>query len=327
MGKSRLSLALAGVPDGSVAVFCAVADTDLSALPQQNVAIITGFKPDHAVWTSRGYACDVQPHGEYASAVVIIPRAKAQARALIAQALSLTNGGPVWVDGQKTDGIDSLWKDCRARAEITDMVTKEHGRAFCIVGDAADFSDWAALTPAPLPEGFVTAPGVFSSDGIDPGSAMLAEALPQDLKGQVADLGAGWGYLSARLLANCPKVAAVHLIEADHAALECARKNVTDPRATFHWQDATRFRLPDAMDHVICNPPFHTGRKAEPALGVSFLKAAAAQLKASGSLWVVANRHLPYERDLATLFRSVTEVAGNNSYKILRAIGPARRRP
>ena len=38
---------------------------------------------------------------------------------------------------------------------------------------------------------------MFSHGRIDPGSRLLAEALPADLSGKVADFCAGWGYLSA----------------------------------------------------------------------------------------------------------------------------------
>ncbi|NET52538.1 MAG: methyltransferase, partial [Merismopedia sp. SIO2A8] len=53
----------------------------------------------------------------------------------------------------------------------------------------------------------------FSADGIDPASSILAAALPEDLGRQVADLGAGWGFLSAHVLTR-ESVGAVHLVEA-----------------------------------------------------------------------------------------------------------------
>jgi 16S rRNA (guanine1207-N2)-methyltransferase len=61
------------------------------------------------------------------------------------------------------------------------------------------------------------------------------------LKGRVADLGAGWGYLSGEILAEQEGIAHLDLIEADHDMLEAARANVDDPRAAFHWADVTRF--------------------------------------------------------------------------------------
>jgi 16S rRNA (guanine1207-N2)-methyltransferase len=44
----------------------------------------------------------------------------------------------------------------------------------------------------------VTRPGVFSADGPDPASQALAAHLPEKLPTRMVDLGAGWGWLSAR---------------------------------------------------------------------------------------------------------------------------------
>ncbi|MDT9081655.1 methyltransferase, partial [Escherichia coli] len=80
-----------------------------------------------------------------------------------------------------------------------------------------------------------------------------------------------------------------------------------DPRARFTWADATQGR-PGPFDAVVMNPPFHNGRAADPALGLAFIRAAAHALTPSGTLWMVANRHLPYEAALREAFREVEEV-------------------
>ena len=59
------------------------------------------------------------------------------------------------------------------------------------------------------------------------------------------------------------------------------------------------------MDAVVMNPPFHTGRTAEPGLGQAFITAAARLLAPQGQLWMVANRHLPYETALGGQFAHV----------------------
>lgn len=67
------------------------------------------------------------------------------------------------------------------------------------------------------------------------------------------------------------------------------------------------------------NPPFHTGRAAEPAIGQGMIRAAAAALKPGGRLFLVANRQLPYERMLSAAFKSVVELASDKTFKILSA--------
>jgi 16S rRNA (guanine1207-N2)-methyltransferase len=166
-------------------------------------------------------------------------------------------------------------------------------------------------------------PGVFSADGPDPGSQLLAQALPANLPARVADLGAGWGWLAARVLER-EGVREVHLIEAEHSALECARLNVKDSRARFHWADALTFRPEAAFDAIVMNPPFHTGRAGAPRLGAAFIAAAARMLVPQGELWMVSNRHLPYEAVLQGAFREVQELPGSPAFKLHRAQGPRR---
>lgn len=321
MAASRLSLALAEatLPDqGRIAVFAPSAETDLSALPRDRLQVISREAQVHDALAR--FDCVTEAEGPYAAAVVIVPRAKAEARALMAQAVQQCPEGLILVDGQKTDGVDSLFKACRARLEITGQITKAHGRAFWFTA-APLFDDWQA-TPGSA-GGFRTLPGVFSADGIDPASALLAQHLPAKPGRHVADLGAGWGFLAARALENAG-IEELHLVESDAAALVCARHNVTDPRARFHWADVRRWEPPVLFDTVLTNPPFHQGRKGVPELGQSFIATARRILRPSGRLLLVANRHLPYEATLDAAFGKVEELAGDGKFKILQASRPAR---
>ena len=140
------------------------------------------------------------------------------------------------------------------------------------------------------------------------------------MKGHVIDLGAGWGYLSAAILGR-EKVTRLDLIESDIVALNAAKRNITDPRATFVWADATNHKS-ELADHVVTNPPFHTGRTADPDLGRAFIRSAAKLLKPKGTLWLVANRHLPYESTLEESFHTVQLLDQSASYKIYSATRP-----
>ena len=138
----------------------------------------------------------------------------------------------------------------------------------------------------------------------------------------MADLGAGWGLLSAKILESA-EVASLDLVEAEHAALACARANLDDARARFHWADVRAMPLARAgHETVVANPPFHDGREVSLALGTAFLEAGARLLKPSGRLWVVANRTLPYERVLERAFVEWSEVGGDRTYKLLCAARP-----
>ncbi|MBE3637683.1 class I SAM-dependent methyltransferase [Mangrovicoccus algicola] len=319
----RISLALetgaAPMPaSGRIAVFDPPAAPLLPGIDPARIEVVSASARLHADCARAGISAVEQPRGSYAAALVCLDRSRPAARLQIATAVAaLPEGAPILVDGQKTDGVDPAMKDCRARVEISDSYVKSHGRLFWFAA-APVFGDWAALAADwPAVEGFRTAPGVFSADGVDPGSLLLARTLPV-LKGAGADLGAGWGYLSAAVLKN-DAVTRLHLVEEDGRALRAARANLDDPRARFHWADATAWQEPEGMEFVISNPPFHARRETSPDLGRAFIAAAARMLARHGRLWMVANRHLPYEAELAARFGSVREVVAQSGYKVIEA--------
>nr|WP_237168575.1 class I SAM-dependent methyltransferase [Paracoccus shandongensis] len=292
----------------------------MTPLDPARTQVQQGNFPDHQALAARGYRVSPQVEGRFDAALVVLPRAKAQGRARVADAaVRLHPGAALWIDGQKTDGVDSMLKDLRALAPVDEVHSKAHGKIFRVTVPAGDWlpADWAAR-PQEIAPGFVTRPGVFSADGVDPGSAMLAAALPDRMPTRVVELGAGWGWLSAQALAR-PGIEVIHLVEADHAALESARDNIRDPRAQFHWADARDFTLKEPVNGVIMNPPFHDGRAADPRIGADFIAAAARLLTGAGRLWMVANRHLPYETVLAQHFGQVREIRGDTRFKVIEA--------
>ena len=320
----RLSLALAAdavtLPEGRILLLRPPPDLDLDDLPGTPV-VVHGFKPDHDALAARGLPVTPGVEGHFDAAVVFVARARAQTLDLIAQAVAaVPPGAPVVVDGQKLDGADAIVKLCRKAFDLGEVFAKSHGKTFAF--PAAPVPEGWAATPREA-DGFVTRPGVFSADGEDAGSALLAEHFG-DLAGRVCDLGAGWGYLSRAVLAR-KEVVACALVEAEHAALDCARANVDDPRATFHWADATTW-TGGPFDVVVSNPPFHTARKADPALGRAFIAAAARLLAPGGRFLMVANRHLPYEETLTACFGTVAVLEDRDGFKVIEARKPKRQR-
>ncbi|KAA8610119.1 MFS transporter [Salipiger aestuarii] len=305
--------------DGCILVIGAPGDLMSHALPLDRCTVVQRFAPDHDAWAQRGVNVALAAEGRFDAAVVFPARARELSESRIAEACAAVPTGRIVVDGPKTDGIEPLLKAIRARVPLTGQVSKAHGKCFWF-DSTPDFADWAR-GPALNGMGMWTAPGVFSADAQDPGTDMLLGALPDKLGTQVADLGAGWGGLAAGLLSR-DTIATLHLVEADRTALDCAEKNIADPRARFHWANARTWAAPERLDAVVMNPPFHIGRAPDPALGRAFITAARKMLKPSGNLWLVANRHLPYESQLETDFRHFEEIAGNSRFKILHGYRP-----
>jgi len=237
-------------------------------------------------------------------------------------------GGTLVACQANDEGARSLQADLAALCGGVRALSKRHCRVAWATVSAEDQAstrarEWAALdAPRALADGWMTRPGVFAWDRIDAASALLIEHLPSHLAGRAADLGAGTGVLAAALLARNPGLAALDLFEADARALELARANLAS-RADgvelgFHWHDVAA-GLPGRFDAIVMNPPFHVDRTDAPELGQAFIGAAARALKPGGGLWLVANRHLPYEATLAREFVHVRELARDAGFKVITA--------
>ncbi|RFP87024.1 class I SAM-dependent methyltransferase [Rhodobacteraceae bacterium 63075] len=326
---TRLSLALdaghVSLPEsGRIAVFGARGQS-LAGLPAERLVLCVDDVVEARRYAAQGYEVTQEAPGAAAAALVFVPRGRLEGRVLFARAAE-ASGGHIMVDGQKTDGTESHFRELRKRGSCGAAFSKAHGKVFeCTLPDGS-YVDWLQAGAGGLnADGFHTVPGVFSAEKADAGSRLLAEALPGTLKGEIADFGAGWGYLSRSVLER-GGVETLHLVEASAAALGCARVNITDPRARFHWDDATRWSPRASLDAVVMNPPFHAGRKGVPELGQAFIANAAAALKPTGQLWMVANRHLPYEETLRAHFGRVEETGGDGRFKLLHAAKPSRKR-
>ena len=109
-------------------------------------------------------------------------------------------------------------------------------------------------------------------------------------------------------------------VELDRRAFDCARRNVEDPRVSVEWADVRKVAEPLAdLDFVVMNPPFHDGGAEDRALGQAFIRAASSALRKGGTLWLTANRHLPYEAVLNEAFKVVKPVADAGGFKVYEA--------
>ncbi|QNN47663.1 class I SAM-dependent methyltransferase [Thermomonas brevis] len=274
---------------------------------------------------------DALPDAAYPLALVLPPRQREEARALLAKAcVAVAPGGMVVAAVANDEGAKSREADLKQLAGGVAAQSKFHCRTFWTqpgaAFDAALVAQWRQfdaprrIASADVPGGgFHSRPGVFAWDRVDAASAMLAAVLPADLQGRVADFGAGWGYLSMQALARCPRIASLDLFEADARALALARRNLADARVpvAFHWHDVEQ-GVAERFDAIVCNPPFHAlGRGERPDIGRAFIAAAASSLKPGGRLWLVANRHLPYEDALGAGFARVRIVAQDGGFKIV----------
>jgi 16S rRNA (guanine1207-N2)-methyltransferase len=291
-----------------------------------------GFKPDADALQRSGLALAAADDARRWPLVLVLPpRQRDEARALLARAIDqCAPGGRVLACMPNSEGAKSGEGDLARLAGPLQTVSKQHCRVFWTapldgVIDAGLAAQWRAVdVPRPILDGrFSSRPGVFAWNRIDPASALLADHLPGTLAGHGADLGCGFGYLASEVLSRCGAVTALDLYEAEARALELARANLQAFAARvaldFHWHDVTT-GLPRGYDFIVSNPPFHAqGRADRPDIGQRFIAAAAAALNPGGQLWLVANRHLPYEAVLDSSFGSVRTVAQRDGFKVIAA--------
>ncbi|MES2489743.1 MAG: class I SAM-dependent methyltransferase [Pseudomonadota bacterium] len=274
----------------------------------------------------------LEPERKFALVLVLPPRQREEARSLLAQAVArCAPGGRVLASMRNDEGARTGEQDLALLAGGVSKLSRRKCRAFwtrALQGpaDLALADSWAKLdAPRTILDGrFISRPGVFAWDHIDPASALLAKHLPANLAGHAADLGAGYGYLSTELLARCPQITAIDLYEAQSRALAMARENLRDARVPceFSWHDVTT-GLPRRYDVIVSNPPFHAqSREDRPDLGRRFISVAAQSLNPGGSFWMVANRHLAYEYTLNECFAEIRNVAQGGGFKVIEARGP-----
>jgi 16S rRNA (guanine1207-N2)-methyltransferase len=88
----------------------------------------------------------------------------------------------------------------------------------------------------------------------------------------------------------------------------------------YRWHDVAA-GLTHKYDVIVTNPPFHAQRGVDrPDIGRRFISVAADALNRRGRLWLVANRHLPYESALAAEFSEVRTVTQQHGFKIVEAV-------
>ncbi len=284
------------------------------------------MKPRATAWERAGFSrSEDLPDGKWPVVLVLPGKSRDEALAWFAAARDrLEPGGKLVVAMPNTAGAGRFEKELSKATGNISSLQKHKCRAFHATENGTWneplFEDWRKLGEQREISGFTVEAGIFSSDHIDPGSQLLADHLPAHLHGNVADLGAGWGFLSAAILKRCPNIERLDLFEADARALACARINLAGNarEISFHWHDVTT-GLPGVYDAIVMNPPFHTGQATDVDLGRAFLSVAAASLKRGGKLLLVANRQLPYEAALEASGLARRKIAEDRIYKILSA--------
>ena len=172
---------------------------------------------------------------------------------------------------------------------------------------------------------------VFSRTGLDIGARFFIEHLPENLEGEIVDLGCGNGVIGLTLLAKNPE-ATVVFVDESPMAVASSRLNVESnlpdaiDRCEFMINNALSGVEPFRFNAVLCNPPFHQQHALTDNVAWEMFHHARRCLKINGELYIVANRHLDYFHKLKKIFGNCTTIATNSKFVVLKAVKLGRRR-
>lgn len=198
-------------------------------------------------------------------------------------------------------------------------------------GTKANNSDLPAPYPVstPWPEmqlNLQAHANVFSKEQIDIGGRFLAEHLPPITAEQtVVDLGCGNGLLGLAVLKqlqSSEQSAKLIFCDESEMAVASAQLNVNQQfpeclaNCQFNQDDCLTSQAPQSVDIILCNPPFHQQNTITEHIARQMFNDAKVKLKVDGMLYVVANRHLPYGKNLKKLFGGFNVYQQNNKFII-----------
>ncbi|ROR13489.1 23S rRNA (guanine(1835)-N(2))-methyltransferase RlmG [Erwinia sp. JUb26] len=166
---------------------------------------------------------------------------------------------------------------------------------------------------------------VFARGGLDIGARFFMENLPEDLDGEIVDLGCGNGVIGLTALRQNP-LAQVHFIDESYMAVASSRLNVESncpddlARCEFRVNNVLAGYPSDRLHAVLCNPPFHQQNAVTDHIAWQMFRDARRCLQYGGELRIVGNRHLDYYHKMKKLFGNCTTVATNQKFVVLRSV-------
>jgi len=319
-------LEAASATTGRVAVCNALADGRLAPLAgEYRLDLLQEFRPEAVALAESGMTAMDGLAGPYDLVAVRPSKNKLQTLGWVAQAIDqLADGGLLLLAAANNHGAKSYEK---LLAEVGSVSSASKAKCRLLrlrKSDAIDHGRLAEWLENAAPRqqsshGLWSAPGLFSWEHADAGSALLLAQLPEQLAGSGMDLCCGYGFLASSLLQRHAEIARLHLLDADRLAVSMAGRNTEAfaGKVELHWRDAACEALPQRLDWVVCNPPFHSGQARDVELGQAIVANGCRSLKRGGRIFIVANRKLPYEAVLESELSRVEVLMQAEGYKVI----------
>ena len=207
-----------------------------------------------------------------------------------------------------------LYGQCISKTDVARKCTLWH----CNLQPSDSFS-WAQhLSQFQYQElDFQTYPGVFSNGKLDTGTRILLDHLTLPSAGSLLDLGCGSGVIGLTCKYRQPALE-VDMCDVDLMALTSSRLNARELNLPAHIFASDGLAKTSTYDVIVSNPPFHQGKDTDYQFARILLQQAPQHLKKQGTLWIVANRHLAYEKWAREYCKDVTMVTQSEGFKVLK---------
>lgn len=167
---------------------------------------------------------------------------------------------------------------------------------------------------------FDTDNGVFSKSGIDYGSNVLLQTLP-DLseKNTLLDVGCGYGTMGLTIAKKYSDLK-VDMVDVNLRAIELSKNNAlkNDIHNVDIYESSCYQNVDKVYDVIISNPPIRAGKK----IVFEILSGAYEHLVEGGELWIVIQKKQGAEsslKHLKTLFENVEVVNKDGGYWIIKS--------
>ena len=171
-----------------------------------------------------------------------------------------------------------------------------------------------------IPLSFRTDTGVFSKGEVDTGTRLLLEALPEEMSGEILDLGCGWGVIGISIAKKWPETN-VTMADVNLRALDLSRENAKRNQAevTCTESDGMAALEGRTFDAVVTNPPIRAGKQVI----YKMFADAANSLKPGGALYLVIRKQQGAEscvKYLQTIYASVEKLDKSGGFWVIRAM-------
>jgi len=164
---------------------------------------------------------------------------------------------------------------------------------------------------------FTTDAGVFSRGEVDFGTRVLLGALPDEMTGDVLDLGCGWGAIGVTVGKKYPDCR-VTMCDVNERAAELARKNAGENGVNAHVAVSDGVTgVQGTFDTILTNPPIRAGKQVIYGL----FAAAKERLNKGGELYLVIRKQQGADsavKYLKTLFAQVETIERSGGFHVIR---------